>query len=79
MTYAKIVNNTVVNLLEIRRANAHEFPDCVSTNNFLVEIGDTYEDGNFFRNGELVKSNEIVAAEMGATEVMAIITGEVAI
>lgn len=79
MTYAKIVNNTVVNLLEIRQVNAHEFPDCISTNGLSVEIGDTYEQGNFFRNGELVKSNEAVAAEMGATEVMAIITGEVAI
>lgn len=79
MTYAKIANNTVVNLLEIRQANAHEFPDCVPTNGVLVELGDTYTDGNFWRNGERVQTASELAAEAGAAEMMAIITGEVSV
>ena len=79
MTYAKIVNDTVVNLIEIRQVNAHEFPDCVPTNDIPAEIGDTYTDGNFYRDGDLVKSAEMRAADAGAAEIMAIITGEVSV
>lgn len=79
MTYAKIANGAVANLIEIRQANAHEFPDCVPTHGFLVELGDTYTDGLFYRNGERVQTAAELAAEAGATEVMAIITGEVSV
>ena len=89
MVYAKIANNTVVNLIEIRQVNAHEFPDCVPVNDIPAEIGDTYKDGFFFRDGEKVLSAEMRAAEAeaqlataadaGAAEMMAIITGEVAV
>lgn len=79
MTYAKIVNDTVVNLIEIRQVNAHEFPDCVPTNGIPAEIGDTYTDGVFYRNGERVQTAAELAAEAGAAEMMAIITGEVGV
>lgn len=88
MTYAKIANNTVVNLLEIRQANAHEFPDCVPVNDIPAEIGDTYTDGNFYRSGEIVKSAAMRVAELEvqimeteeatANEALAILSGEVA-
>lgn len=79
MTYAKIANSIVVNLISLRQANAHEFPDCVPTNGYLVELGDTYTDGVFYRNGERVQTAAELAAEAGAAEMMAIITGEVSV
>lgn len=87
MVYAKILNDTVVNLIEIRQVNAHEFPDCVPTNDIPAEIGDTYKDGFFFRDGEKVLSAEMRAAEAEAqletadeeatAEALAILSGEV--
>ena len=77
MVYAKIVNETVVNLIEIRQVNAHEFPDCVPVNGLRVELGDTYEDGNFYRDGELVMTAAMRAAEAATAEALAILSGEV--
>lgn len=88
MVYAKIVNDTVVNLLEIRQVNAHEFPDCVPTNDIPAELGDTYKGGNFYRAGEIVKSAAMRVTELEvqiieteeatANEALAILSGEVA-
>lgn len=88
MVYAKIVNGTVVNILEIRQANAHEFPDCVPVNDIPAEIGDIYKDGNFYRAGEIIKSAVMRVAELEvqiieteeatANEALAILSGEVA-
>lgn len=87
MVYAKIVNGTVVNILEIRQANAHEFPDCVPVNDIPAELGDTYKDGNFYRAEEIVKSAAMRVAELEvqiieteeatANEALAILSGEV--
>ena len=87
MVYAKIKDNTVVNFIELRQVNAHEFPDCVPVNNIPAELGDTYIDGIFYRDGEIVKSPEMRVAELEvqiakteeatANEALAIIHGEV--
>lgn len=81
MTYAKIKDSLVVNVISLRRAQAHEFPDCVPADGILVEPGDTYADGKFYRDGEELKTNEQLAAEEAAAEatveVLAILTGEV--
>ena len=87
MVYAKIVNDTVVNFIELRQVNAHEFPDCVPVGNIPAELGDTYKDGTFYRDGEIVKSAEMRVAELEAelaeaeeataNEALAILRGEV--
>lgn len=74
MTYAHIKGGIVVNVLVIREEQAPEFPDCVPVNDIPAGIGDTYENGKFFRDGVEVKST---AQELAETkEILAILGGE---
>lgn len=73
MNYAKIKDGVVVNVLSIRRSQAHEFPDCVPMNDIPAGIGDTYADGIFYRDGVEIKSTAQQLAE--AEEVMNILLG----
>ena len=57
MNYALIENDIVVNIIVLYEGNAHEFPNAVNTGEIPVQIGDTYTDGVFYRNGEIVLSN----------------------
>lgn len=57
MNYAKIKDNMVVNMIELRRAQAGEFPDCIEVGDLPVGIGDTYTDGMFYRDGKEVKTS----------------------
>ena len=63
MVYAKVRSGAVVNLLELRQANAIEFPDCVPVNDMPVRIGDTYSDGMFYRDGVRIMSTREQLAE----------------
>lgn len=74
MDYAQIKGGKVVNVLSIRQAQAPEFPDCVPMNDIPAGIGDTYEDGRFYRDGVEVKSLAQELAE--AKEILAILGGE---
>lgn len=78
MTYAKIENGIVENLVEIAH-NADDFPDCVLVNDRPVQIGDAYQDGAFFRDGEMVKGPLDLLADAQAEnqEAFAILRGEV--
>lgn len=51
MNYALIENDIVTNLIWLHPMNAEEFPNAVSIENLPVAIGDTYEDGKFYRDG----------------------------
>lgn len=51
MNYALIENNIVINLIWLHPMNADEFPNAVLIDNLSVQIGDTYEDGKFYRDG----------------------------
>lgn len=74
MTYAKINDGTVVNILTIRPEQAHEFPDCVPMPSGVhAEPGDTYADGKFYRDGVELKSTAQLQAE--AEEVLNILLG----
>lgn len=73
MNYAQVKNDKVVNVLSIRPAQAHEFPDCVPLYDIPAGIGDTYEDGKFYRNGVEIKSTAQELAE--ANEVINILLG----
>lgn len=54
MNYALIENGVVTNLIWLYPGNASDFPTAVPFNGYPVSIGDTYEDGKFYRNGELL-------------------------
>ena len=73
MKYAQIKNDIVVNVLSIRQAQAHEFPDCVPLNDIPAGIGDTYEDGKFYRDGVEIKSPAQQLAE--ANDIINILLG----
>lgn len=75
MNYAKIAEGIVVNVLSIRRSQAHEFPDCVPMNDIPAGIGDTYAGGRFYRDGVEVKSSAQELAE--AQEILGILGGDI--
>lgn len=63
MKYALIENGVVTNLIWLYEGNASEFPDAVPTNGLPLHIGDTYENGLFFRGGEQVRTDAEQMAE----------------
>lgn len=75
MNYAKIKDGIVVNVLSIRRSQAHEFPDCVPLNDIPAGIGDAYSDGKFHREGVEIKSPAQELAE--AQEILGILGGDI--
>lgn len=64
MTHAVIQDGVVTNLIWLFSANTEDFPDAVPVNDLPVSIGDSYEDGVFYRNGqELLSVMESTLAE----------------
>lgn len=68
MRYAIIENNTVTNVIALRETNAGEFPGAVALCDRPVGIGDSYQDGKFWRDGEelLTPAEEIAAMQTAA-------------
>ena len=64
MTYALINDGVVTNIIELDRSNAHEFPNAVNIDDCPAQIGDTYEDGRFYREGIDVLVYEEYLAEI---------------
>lgn len=58
MNYALIENGIVTNIIWLYETNADEFPSAVKLGERQVEIGDTYEDGKFYRDGVEVLTAE---------------------
>lgn len=58
MNYALIENGIVVNIIWLSPSNATDFPNAVEYRNRPVQIGDSYIDGTFYRNGEKVLTDE---------------------
>lgn len=54
MNYALIEDGVVANIIWLSPSNAGDFPNAVEYGERGVEIGDTYENGNFYRNGKKV-------------------------
>ena len=72
MNYALIDNGIVTNLIWLHPMNANEF-NAVPMNDLPVQIGDTYEDGKFYRNGEeVVASNGITEAQIATIKNQAV-------
>lgn len=72
MNYALIVDGIVTNIIWLSPKNAEEFPNAVAFGNLPVQIGDTYENGKYYRDGELIQTNAEIYAEalaiLGVTE-----------
>ena len=66
MNYALIENGVVTNIIWLYETNAEEFPGAVKLGERQVEIGDTYEDGKFFREGTEVLTAEEAAVQAAA-------------
>ena len=52
MNYALIENGIVTNIIWLYLGNANDFPNAVPMGDVPAGIGDAYEDGAFYRNGE---------------------------
>lgn len=48
--YARIEDGVVVNIICLTEENVHEVPNVVDVGDYLIDIGDTYSDGVFYRN-----------------------------
>lgn len=65
MNYALIENGIITNVIWLHPGNADEFPNAVALEDIPAGIGDTYEDGVFYREGERVlTAAERMQAEM---------------
>lgn len=61
MNYALVENGVVTNIIWLYETNADEFPGAVKLGERQVKIGDTYEDGKFYRDGVEVPTAEEAA------------------
>ena len=66
MNYALLKNGIVTNIIWLYETNAEEFPGAVKLGERQVEIGDTYEDGRFYRDGAEVLTAEEAAVKEAA-------------
>lgn len=58
MNYALIEDNQVVNIIFLSPLNESDFPNAININDIPVQIGDTFEEGVFYRNGIKILNKE---------------------
>lgn len=63
VTYAIIENNVVVNLISLHASNENEFLGVIPIGDYPVTLGDVFENGMFYRNGEVLKTNTAIMQE----------------
>lgn len=77
MRYAIIQDNIVTNIIALRDTNAKDFPGAVALHDRPVGIGDTYQDGKFYRGGqEVLTSQEEIAQYKAALNTLGVVTDE---
>ena len=54
MNYALVENGIVTNIIWLNERNEAEWPNAVRLYDRMVEVGDTYTDGKFYRDGKEV-------------------------
>lgn len=52
MNYALVENGVVTNIIWLHPMNANDFQNAVPTNGLPIQIGDTYTNGKFYREGK---------------------------
>ena len=83
MNYALVENGIVTNIIWLNERNEAEWPNAVRLGERMVEVGDTYIDGKFYRDGnEVLTALEIVQLESEtyktALQILGVNTEEVA-
>lgn len=58
MNYALIEDNQVVNIIFLSPLNESDFPNAINIDGIPVQIGDTFEEGVFYRNGIKILNRE---------------------
>ena len=73
MNYAKIELGVVTNVISLKRDQEDEFKGYIEIGKLPVNIGDTYQDGLFYRNGKQVKTDtQRMDEKLQATSVSAL-------
>lgn len=77
MRYAIVTEGVVSNVIALQAA-AGDFPDAVALHDRPVGIGDTYQDGKFWRDGEevLTPDEEIAAMQTAAVAVLRFVVAD---
>ena len=75
MRYAIVTDGTVTNVIELRPSVT--WPGAVALGERPVGIGDTYQDGKFYRGGqEVLTSQEEIAQYKAALNTLGVVTDE---
>lgn len=78
MNYALIEHGMVSNIIWLNERNEAEWPNAVKLYDRLVEVGDAYTDGKFYRDGVEVLTALEATAQMLETANQAVSTYEAA-
>ena len=77
MRYAIVTGGEVTNVIVLRETNAGDFPGAVALHDRPVGIGDTYQDGKFYRDGEeLLTAQEEIEQYKAALQTLGVVTDE---
>ena len=77
MRYAVITEGTVTNVITRWETNAGDFPGAVALHDRPVGIGDSYQDGKFYRDGEeLLTAQEEIEQYKAALQTLGVVTDE---
>ena len=77
MRYAVITEGTVTNVITLWETNAGDFPGAVALYDRPVGIGDSYQDGKFYRDGEeLLTAQEEIEQYKAALQTLGVVTDE---
>ena len=77
MRYAVITEGTVTNVITQWETNAGDFPGAVALHDRPVGIGDTYQDGKFYRGGqEVLTAQEEIEQYKAALQTLGVVTDE---
>ena len=77
MRYAIVTGGAVTNVIALWETNAGDFPGAVALHDRPVGIGDTYQDGKFYRGGqEVLTAQEEIEQYKAALQTLGVVTDE---
>lgn len=77
MRYAIVTDGAVTNVIVLRETNAVDFPGAVALHDRPVGIGDSYQDGKFWRDGkEVLTAQEEIEQYKAALQTLGVVTDE---
>lgn len=77
MRYAIVTGGAVTNVIVLRETNAGDFPGAVALHDRPVGIGDSYQDGKFWRDGkEVLTAQEEIEQYKAALQTLGVVTDE---